>query len=112
MKMHPIDPPEPASPIAHAATLLEAVARDSEYAVDFDVPLRCGQAANQLHAFLGSAPTQLPSVDDDVENIRTAITDAITLLCSLPDDELSDPVIDALCHARAAAASIPLRSVP
>lgn len=98
--------------IASAAALLEAVARDSEQAVDFEVPLRCGQAANTLHAVIGSTPNRLPTVRDVAEDIRVAIDEAVSLLSALPADELTDPVLDALLHARAAAAAASVRAVP
>lgn len=100
-------PTGPTAAIARAAVLLEAVARDSEQAADFEVPLRCGQAANRLHAVLGYVPAQLPAIGDDATGIRTALDQAITLLSSLPQDELSDPLLDALLDARAAAAALP-----
>lgn len=99
-----------AAAIAQAAALLEAVARDSERAVDFEVPLRCGQAANRLHTVLGFAPT-LPFIGDDATDIRTALGEAITLLSVLPSDELSDPILDALLDARAAADAVPVQVV-
>jgi hypothetical protein len=96
----------PAAQIAQAAGLLEAIARDSENTVDFDVPLRCGQAANRLHAALGRSATQLPAVGDDATEIAAALGKAITLLATLPGDQLTDPVLDALLDARAAAAAL------
>lgn len=98
---------DPTASIARAAALLEAVARDSEQAVDFDVPLRCGQAAGRLHTVLGFSATQLPLVGDDAEDIRAALSEAITLLSELPEDQITDPVLDALLDARAAAAAVP-----
>jgi hypothetical protein len=92
--------------LAQAAALLEAVARDSEAAVDFDVPLRCGRAANRLHAALGSTCSQLPFVGDDAADLAAAIGEATTLLSSLPSDEITDPILDALLDARAAAAQL------
>lgn len=103
---------DPTASLALAAALLEAVARDSEQAVDFDVPLRSGQAAGRLHAVLGFSPTQLPFVGDDAEDIRAALNEAITLLSALPDDQITDPVLDALLDARAAAAAVPEVRVP
>ena len=101
-----------ANRIAQAAALLEAVARDTERAVDFDVPLRCGQAATLLHGTIGFTPTQIPFVGDVAEDIRGAIDQAVALLSALPDEDLSDPVLDALLQARAAAAAVPVRAVP
>jgi hypothetical protein len=98
--------------LAQAAALLEAVARDSEAAVDFDVPLRCGRAANRLHAALGSTCSQLPFVGDDAAEIAAAIGEATALLSSLPSDEITDPILDALLDARAAAAQLADTSVP
>ena len=91
------------APLAQAAALLDAVARDSEQAVDYEVPLRCGQAANRLYALLGQTLTDLPSVGDDAATIADALAAAILLLSSLPHDALIDPVLDALHEARAAA---------
>jgi hypothetical protein len=102
----------PARKIAHAAALLDAVARDSEHAVDFDVPLRCGRAAGRLHAELGFTPTQLPFVGDDAADIASAIAEATTVLASLADDELTDPILDAILDARAAADALPQQVVP
>ena len=102
----------PANPISQAAALLEAVARDSEGAVDFDVPLRCGQAANLLHGASQLRPAQIPFIGDVAEDIRAAIDKAVALLSALPDEDLSDPVLDALLQARAAAAALPARAVP
>lgn len=92
--------------LAQAAALLEAVARDSEAAVDFDVPLRCGLAANRLHTALGSTRSQLPFIGDNAADIAAAIAIATTLLSSLPDEEITDPILDALLDARAAAAQL------
>ena len=89
--------------LAHAAALLDAVARGSEQAVDYEVPLRCGQAANRLYALLGQTLTDIPLVDDDAEAVAGALAGAITLLAALPEDELTAPVLDALLQARAAA---------
>jgi hypothetical protein len=89
--------------LAHAAALLDAVARGSEQAVDFEVPLRCGQAANRLYALLGQTLTEVPLVGDDAKQIAAALTEAITLLSSLPQAAMTDPVHDALLQARAAA---------
>ncbi|WAX58517.1 hypothetical protein M6B22_07065 [Jatrophihabitans cynanchi] len=107
----PADRTERAGKISHAAALLDAVARDSEQAVDFDVPLRCGRAAGRLHAVLGFTPAQLPFVGDDVADIGTAIAEATAVLSSLPDDELTDPVLDAILDARAAADALPQQAV-
>ena len=98
---------DPTASLARAAALLEAVARDSEQAVDFDVPLCCGIAAGRLHTVLGFSPAQLPLVGDDAGDIRAALTEAVTLLSTLPLDQISDPVLDALLNARAAVAAIP-----
>ena len=89
--------------LAQAAALLDAVARGSEQAVDDEVPLRCGQAANRLYALLGQTLTEVPLVGDDAKQIAGALTEAITLLSSLPHDAMTDPVLDALLEARAAA---------
>lgn len=98
--------------IAQAAALLEAIARDSEHAVDFEVPLRCGQAANRLHAALGFTSPQLPFVGDNATDIGAALGEAITLLSTLPSDEITDPILDALLDARAAAAAVATASGP
>ncbi len=93
--------------LAQAAALLEAVARDSEAAVDFDVPLRCGRAADRLHTALGSTCSQLlPFVGDNAADIAAAISEATTLLSSLPSDEITDLILDALLDARAAATEV------
>jgi len=97
---------DPTASIALAAALLGAIARDSEQAVDFGVPLRCGQAAGRLHTVLGFSATQLPFVGDDAEEIRAALSEAITLLSELPEHQITDPVLDALLEARAAAAAV------
>ena len=89
--------------LAQAAALLDAVARGSEQAVDFEVPLRCGQAANQLYGLLGHTLTEVPLVADDAETINGALSEAITLLSTLPADALTDPVLHATLQARAAA---------
>jgi hypothetical protein len=102
----------PTNPIAHAAALLEAVARDSGQSVDFDVPLHCGQAAGRLHTVLGYAPTQLPLVGDVAEDVRAAVEEAVTLLAGVPAGDLTEPVLDALLQARAAAAAVRARAVP
>ena len=91
------------TPLTRAAALLDAVARDSEAAPDFDVPLCCGIAAGRLHGLLGAEPMVVLTVGDDAAAIGDAITEAITLLSGLPTDQLSDPVLDALHEARAAA---------
>ena len=101
---NPTDLTGSAAVIAQAAALLEAIARDSENAVDFDVPLRCGQAANRLHATVGVTASQLPFVGDNAADIGAALGEAITLLSTLPSDEITDPILDALLDARAAAA--------
>jgi hypothetical protein len=88
--------------LAQAAALLDAVARGSEQAVDFEVPLRCGQAANRLYGLLGHKLTEVPLVADDAETINGALSEAITLLSTLPADALTDPVLDALLEARTA----------
>jgi hypothetical protein len=88
--------------LAQAAALLDAVARGSEQAVDFEVPLRCGQAANRLYALLGQTLTEVPLVRDDAATIGGALAEAITLLSSLPQDAMTDPVLYALLEARAA----------
>ncbi len=98
--------------LAQAAGLLEAVARDSETAVDFDVPLRCGRAANRLHTALGATCAQLPFVGDNAADIAAAITEATALLSSLPSDEITDPILDALLDARAAAAQLTDTAAP
>jgi len=108
---HHTDLTGPAATIAQAAALLEAVARDSEQAVDFDVPMRCGQAANRLHTVLGFVPSQLPFVGDNASDIRAALGEAITLLSSLPQDELTDPILGALLDARAAVHAVPVEVV-
>jgi hypothetical protein len=89
--------------LAQAAALLDAVARGSEQAVDDEVPLRCGQAANRLYALLGHTLTDVPLVADDAEAITGALAEAITLLSALPHAAMTDPVLDALLEARAAA---------
>ncbi len=103
---NPTDLTGAAAAVVHAAALLEAVARDSEDAVDFDVPLRCGRAANRLYAALGFSSPQLPFVGDDTTAIAAAIGEAITLLSTLPGDEITDPILDALLDARAAGAAV------
>jgi hypothetical protein len=60
----------------------------------------------RLHALLGYTPTQLPFVGDDVTSIASALSEAITLLSSLPQDALSDPILDALLDAHAAAQTV------
>jgi hypothetical protein len=92
----------PTTTLAQAAALLDAVARGSEHAVDYEVPLRCGQAANGLYPLLGHTLTDVPLVADDADEIAAAVTEAITLLSSLPHDALPDPVLDALLEARTA----------
>ena len=92
----------PTTALAQAAALLDAVARGSEHAVDYEVPLRCGQAANRLYGLLGHTLTDVPLVGDDAADIATAVAEAITLLSSLPHDALTDPVLDALLDARTA----------
>ena len=92
--------------VSQAAALLEAVARDSEAAVDFDVLLRCGRAANRLHIAMGSTCSQLPFVGDNAADIAAAIGEATTLLSSLPSEEITDPILDALLDVRAAAAQL------
>jgi hypothetical protein len=89
--------------LAQAAALLDAVARGCEQSVDDVVPLRCGQAANQLYALLGHTLTEVPLVGDDAKAIAGALAEAITLLSSLPRDALTDPVLYSLLEARAAA---------
>lgn len=97
---------DPAASLALAAALLEAIARDSEQAVDVDVPLRCGRAAGRLNAVLGFSPTQVPFVGDDAADIRAALSETITLLSGLPEDQITDPVLDALIDTRAAATAV------
>jgi hypothetical protein len=92
----------PATALAQAAALLDAVARGSEHAVDYEVPLRCGQAANRLYGLLGHTLTDVPLVGDDADEIATAVDETITLLSWLPHDALTDPVLDALHEARTA----------
>lgn len=92
--------------LSRAAALLEGVARDSEHAVDHQVPLRCGVAANQLRAHGGTALTEPVSIPDDATLIANTIGQALALLTSLPELELSDPVLNAVIEARAAARAI------
>jgi hypothetical protein len=92
----------PTTTLAQAAALLDAVARGSEHAVDYEVPLRCGQAANRLYGLLGHTLTDIPLVGDDAEEIAIAVSEAITLLSALPHNALTDPVLDALLEARTA----------
>lgn len=94
----------PSAIIARAAALFDGVARDSESAADYEVPIRCGQAANALHALLGAAPTRVPLIDDDATSITAALQSAITALESLPPQPTSKPVLEALTHDRAALA--------
>lgn len=111
---HPTDLTSSQAAVAQAAALLEAIARDSENAVDFDVPLRCGQAAARLHTALGFTCSQLPLVGDDATDIGAALREAITLLSCLPGTDITDPILDALLDARAAAAALatPTNSSP
>ena len=100
----------PTADLIAAAALLEAVARDSETAVDFEVPIRCGQAATRLHSVLGTPIPAPPLVGDDLAAIRTAVAAAITKLSSAlaapQTDAAHDSVLDALVQARRAAAAI------
>ena len=96
----------PSGIIGHAAALFDGVARDSESGADYEVPIRCGQAANALHALLGAAPTRIPLIDDDATSIAAALQSAITDLESLPPQAALKPVVEALAHARAAMASL------
>src|SRR5438445_7682671 len=98
--MAPIADTAPEDRVTRAAALLDAVARDSESAVDFEVPLRCGVAANRLHAHTGTVPTALPTIGDDATAIAAAVADAIDLLMGLPAENLSDAVLDALSQVR------------
>lgn len=92
----------PSATIAHAAALHDGVARDSESGADYEVPIRCGQAATALHALVGSAPVAIPLIDDDATSIAAALHSAIAALESLPSQATSKPVLEALTHARAA----------
>lgn len=92
----------PSAIIAHAAALLDGVARDSESGADYEVPIRCGQAATALHALIGTAPTVIPLIDDDATSITAALQSVIAALESLPTRAASKPVLEALTHARAA----------
>lgn len=102
--------PTPASDLAAAAALLDAVARDSEGAVDFEVPIRCGQAANRLYSVLDVAALTPPLVGDDRDAITTALAAAITnlstALAAAETEAAHDAVLDALVQAQHAAAAI------
>jgi hypothetical protein len=100
-------PQDPDTALARAAALLDAIARDSEQAVDVDIPLSCGHAAGRLHAALGYVPTDLPPVGDDTAHIRAALDQALTLLATLPPHRATGPVHDAARAARAARRSLP-----
>ena len=110
-RINPADPTGSAAAIARAAVLLEAVARHSEHAVDAEVPLRCGVAANRLHTALGYVPMDIPHVGDNASDIADALSQVIGLLSGLQPDQLTDPVLDAVLDARAAAAAIPREAV-
>jgi hypothetical protein len=105
--------PSPEATIARAAALLEAVARVSGDAVDADVPIRCGLAADTLHRLLGAGREPPPFVvDGGAVHIRAAISDAITALTALPTEALTDAVLDAVLDARSAAAAAGAEAVP
>jgi len=92
--------------VEQAAALLEAVARDCETAADFEVPFRAGLAANQLHALMVGGPAELPFVGDHAADVHAAITDALRLLATLPDEDLSEQILDAIADADAALAAM------
>jgi hypothetical protein len=108
-----ISPPDtPNTALAHAAALLDAIARDSEHAVDFDIPLSCGLAASRLHAAIGYVPTDIPDVGDDITRIRAALSDALQLLRSLPPHLTTGNVWQAFSAARDARQSLPPEPAP
>jgi hypothetical protein len=96
-----------AEQIVRAAELLEAVARDCEQAVDFEVPLRAGRAAACLQSVLPGRRLAPPSLRDDADAVRAALGEAVTLLAALPPEQLIDPVLDALAQAQAGARALP-----
>lgn len=87
--------------LARAGALLEAVARDCEDALDAEVPLRCGRAADLLE-MATTRPAPIPLLPDRAVPLRTAVERAHMLLVSLPIDALSDAVLDAIVETRAA----------
>ena len=84
-----------------AGALLEAIARDSDTALDFEVPLRCGRAADLL-PHTGFA---VPRLADDHCELTTALAQALALLESLPAVAVTDAVLDAVTQTRAATAA-------
>ena len=87
--------------IGQAGALLEAIARDSDTALDFEVPLRCGRAADLL-PHTGFA---VPRLADDHGELTTALAQALALLESLPAVAVTDAVLDAVTQTRAATAA-------
>ena len=115
MKEHTVTislPDTPNTALANAAALLDAIARDSEDAADFDVPLSCGLAASRLHAALGYVPTHLPDIGDDITRIRAALSDALRLLSSLPPLLRTEDIRQAVDAARDAEQSLPPEPAP
>jgi hypothetical protein len=92
--------------LLNAAALLEAVARDSERAVDPEVPIRCGISANRICALLGLVPYALPDVGDDAVAITRAVDDSIRLLTTHLAADVPDQLLDALQQAQHAAAAL------
>ena len=84
-----------------AGALLEAIARDSDTALDFEVPLRCGRAADLL-PHTGFAVPRLP---DEYGELTAALAQALALLESLPAVVVTDALLDAVAEARAATAA-------
>ena len=87
--------------IGRAGALLEAIARDSDTALDLEVPLRCGRAADLLpHAGFAA-----PRLADQYGELTTALAHALALLESLPAEAVTDAVLDAVTQTRAATAA-------
>ena len=84
-----------------AGALLEAIARDSDTALDFEVPLRCGRAADLL-PHCGFA---VPRLADEYGELAAALAQALALLESLPAVAVTDAVLDAVTQTRAATAA-------
>jgi hypothetical protein len=84
-----------------AGALLEAIARDSDTALDFEVPLRCGRAAD----LLPHSGFAVPRLADEYGQLAAALGQALALLESLSAVAVTGAVLDAVTETRAATAA-------
>lgn len=101
----------PDTAIAFAACLLDAIARDAEDAVDAEVPITCGLAAEHLYGSGVDPLITAPAVGDDLYVICDALITADTLLSTLPPAAMTESVYAAQAYVQTAlaAAGLPNR---